>query len=359
MDLSEIYRRRLVAQGLTDAQFQTPYDAVKWFGAVQAQDYPAAKWALGLRLPHLNEVELDDAFNAGEIVRTHVMRPTWHFIAPEDLKWMQMLTGPRVKRLLSHYERKMGIDEAMVKKSQRAMASALGGENFLTRNELIPFLKKAGVAATGMKLGFLVSHAELDALICSGPRKGKQFTYALVDERVKKSRKLSHEEALTELTRRYFTSHGPATLNDFGWWSGLTQAEIKQGMGRVKNKLAHEEAGGKTYYFSNEKIPVSKVVAGVHLLPNYDEYTIAYKDTRAVFNPPMKLPPNRANVVFNHSIVLDGHIVGMWKKIPGKKDVKIQTTIFRDLTTKEMSELNDAAQRYGKFVGLSVKVTNV
>lgn len=351
-----IPHQRLYNQGLVERQFQTPREVVKWFGAVQAQDYPAAKWALGLRLPHLNEKDIDAAFQAGEILRTHIMRPTWHFVAPEDLRWMQLATSHRVKRLLTYYNEQQGLSEIILEKSNQTILDALSGENFLTRNELIPFFKKAGISAHGMKLGFMVMRAELGALICSGPRKGKQFTYALVEERAPKAKKMSNEDALAELMVRYFTSHGPATLIDFGWWSGLTQSEIKKGMEHASRRLAHTEVEGKTYWFSNQKTPISTHHGGVHLLPNYDEYTIAYKDTRAVFNPPMKLPPNRANVVFNHAIVVDGQIVGMWKRDLMKKEITIQTTIFRELSPKEKKKLTDAAKNYGKFFGLPVKL---
>src|SRR3989344_4573170 len=253
MDRADILHQRLFNQGLSEKKFKNPYDAVKYLGAVQAQDYPAAKWGISLRLQNYSEQKIDEALNRGSILRTHVMRPTWHFVAPEDIKWMQMLTSPRVNKILGHYNRKLGLDEKLFTKTNSIISKALKNENFLTRTELSAVLKKHGIHKQTQALAHIVSQAELDAVICSGPRKGKQFTYALIEERAPKVKEISQEKALEELVKRYFTSHGPATVYDFVWWSGLTMAETKKGIELAKNALKSEIVENQTFWFSSKQ----------------------------------------------------------------------------------------------------------
>ena len=233
-----IAHHRLRQQQLAAPRFPTPEEVVAWLGAVQAQDYLGAKWALGLRLPETTDAAIEQAFADGAILRTHVLRPTWHFVAPADIRWMQALTGGRVLAANGYMVRQHGLEEATFQRSNAALAGALTGGNFLTRNELGAALAAAGIHAEGNRLAYLVMRAELDALICSGPRRGKQFTYALLEERVPPAPALTPEEALAELTRRYFTGHGPATLQDFSRWSGLTVADARQGVDLVGDALA-------------------------------------------------------------------------------------------------------------------------
>jgi hypothetical protein len=210
-----IARLRLHNQLLSRTEFTEPEQVVAWLGAVQAQDYAGAKWALGLRLANATDAAIEEAIDRGRILRTHVMRPTWHFVTPADIRWMLELTAPRVRALLAYNDRQLGLDQVTFKKSSAVLEKALQNNQQLTRGELTPILEKAGIAVEGLHLGQLLTHAELDGLVCSGPRKGKQFTYALLEERAPEARLLEREAALAELSRRYFHSHGPATLQDF------------------------------------------------------------------------------------------------------------------------------------------------
>ncbi len=211
--------RRLHNQLLIQHPFDQPNEVVAWLGAVQAQEYGHAKWALGMRLPGATDVDVERAIAEGSILRTHVMRPTWHFVTSADIRWMLELTGPRVHALNAYYYRQQGLDDALFARSNAVLAKALAGGNYLTRPELQAALAGAGIVADGgLRASYLMMRAELDMLICSGPRRGKQFTYALLDERAPAASSLPRDEALAELTRRYFTSHGPATLKDFAWW---------------------------------------------------------------------------------------------------------------------------------------------
>ncbi len=263
---------------------------VAWFGAVQAQEYPAARWALGLRARGLTDRQVAHAFDAGEILRTHAMRPTWHFVARADIRWLQMLTGPRVQTLNAYYARKNELDAKTVARSREVIERTLAGGHQRTRTELAAALGKAGIRAEGQRLAYLMMSAELDQVICSGPRRGKQFTYALLEERAPKASLLPRDEALRELTRRYFTSHGPATLRDYVWWSGLTMADARRGVEIAGRALVRETFGELTCW-SGASTPAftlrslggggTRKRSSAHLLPIYDEYLIAYKDRSA------------------------------------------------------------------------------
>src|SRR5579859_7689416 len=237
----DIAHRRLHNQFLSQQTFEKPGELVQWLGAVQAQDYGAAKWALGLRLHGTTDTMIEQAFAGGEILRTHVMRPTWHFVTPADIRWMLMLTAPRVLAASAYYFRLSELDDALFAKTNAALAEALQGDKQLTRSELALALQQAGIAVGDLlRLTYIIMRAELDGIICSGARRGKQFTYALLDERVPQSRVLDHNEALAEFALRYFTGHGPATLQDFVWWSGLTVADAKAGLEMASSQLIRE-----------------------------------------------------------------------------------------------------------------------
>src|SRR5438270_2674002 len=227
----DIAQRRLHNQHITRRTLETPEALVEWLGAVQAQDYAAAKWALGLRLPGVTDDDIEQAFTGGTILRTHVMRPTWHFVSSADIRWLLALTAPRVHAANAYWYRRVGVDETTVGHSMDVLANALQGGKQLTRDELASALKLAGIVTEGeQRVTYIVMRAELDGLICSGARRGKQFTYALLAERAPHPRMLARDEALAELTMRYFMSHGPAAIRDFVWWSGLTAADAKAGL---------------------------------------------------------------------------------------------------------------------------------
>src|SRR2546428_1952451 len=207
----DIARQRLQSQRLVGTKFESPRDAVAWLVAVQAQDYPAAKWAVGHRLRSATDDDLERAFTRGDILRTHLLRPTWHFVTPADIRWLLMLTGPRVHVANAHMYRRLGLGRSIFNRSAKALAQALQGGHHLTRNELRAVLQRAGIAVRdNLRMTHLMMRAELDGVICSGPRRGKQFTYGLLDERAPSARTLARDEALAELSRRYFQTRGPA-----------------------------------------------------------------------------------------------------------------------------------------------------
>ena len=298
---------------------------MRWLGAVQAQDYHAAKWALGLRMRNATHAAVEAAFNEGKIIRTHLLRPTWHFVAPEDIRWLLQLTAPHVNRRCGSGYRMFELDDAVFKKSNKVITKALRGGKHVTRAVLKAALNKAGIAADdGVRLAHILIRAELDGVVCSGPRAGKQFTYALLEERVPPGKTMTRDEALAELTRRYFTSHGPATLADFIWWSGLSTTDARHGMElykpqmtRIKNRIDYQ----------------------CHLLPAFDEYFVAYKERTII--------PGITNWdVLGPTIIIGGKVAGKWKQTNGQ----ITLTLLRDLNKSEQRALTRAQERYLDFL---------
>lgn len=227
--INEIASSRLIAQQIAFADFKEPSAVVAHLGAMQAQEFAMAKWAIGLRSPNLKETDIDIAFDSGQILRTHLLRPTWHFVTPGDIRWLLKLTAPRVNQADAFMYRQCSLDEATFKCSNDIIANSLQGGKHLTREELQTELGKSGIKADGFRLSYIMMRSELDSIICSGPRRGKQFTYALLEERVLPKKELTPPEALKELTLRYFTSRSPATIADFSYWSGLTIKDAKKG----------------------------------------------------------------------------------------------------------------------------------
>jgi DNA glycosylase AlkZ-like len=354
----DIARQRLHNQLITRQTFEKPDDVVKWLCAVQAQDFAAAKWAVGLRLQDATDESIEQAFADGTILRTHVMRPTWHFVSPADIRWLLVLTAPRVKATIAYYDRTLGLDDTVITQTNALLAKALQSGKHLTRAELVPVFQQAGIATDNLqRIGHVIMHAELDGIICSGARRGKQFTYALLDERAPQARTLDHDEALAEFARRYFTSHGPATLQDFVWWSGLSTADARTGLEMVKPQLMQEAVDGQAYWFSMSTYPTKDISQSAFLLPNYDEYIVGYTDRSAIFDAShiQKLDA-RGNVLFNHTIVLDGRVVGTWKRMLRKDAVILTTTLFTPLNKAESRAFAASAHRYGEFLGLSVNL---
>jgi len=352
----DITRTRLRNQRLSGGRFQTPQDVVRWLGAVQAQDYGGAKWALGLRMQRARDADIEAAFSDGRILRTHVMRPTWHFVAPEDIRWMLALTAPRVSAAMAPYNRRLELDATVFRRSQRAMVRALRGGRQLTRQELKVVLVQAGVHADGVqRLAHIVMQAELDAVICSGPRRGKQFTYALLDERVPMVRVRSRDDSLTELARRYFTSHGPAQLHDFAWWSGLSIADARAGLAAVDRELARETIDGRTYWFRSSVRTVATPRAA-YLLPLFDEYLIAYKDRSAALDP-SRWTRVAARDPFSAPVVVNGQVVGGWQRIQKHGKVSVALTPFAPLDKRHTASIADAARAYTRFLGADLELS--
>jgi hypothetical protein len=348
---------RLRNQRLSQSQFRQPKEVVSWLGAVQAQDYAGAKWALGLRTKGVTNAMVERAFEEGRILRTHMLRPTWHFVAPADVRWMLSLSAPRVHAASASYYRKLELDPRTVARSQRIFARVLRGGNQLSRAELGAALDRAGIAATGMRLAAFVMHAELEQIVVSGPRRGKQFTYMLLDERAPNAGTLGREAALAELTRRYFTSHGPATIRDFVWWSGLTVREAKAGLEMNGSILAQETLGDLTYWLIPSRAAAPIASGSVHLLPNYDEYLIAYRDRGSTARLPTTADAPRGWDVYAQVLVVDGRFAGTWRRVQRAGVVEIAARPFTTLGRVHARALAVAVDRHGVFLGLPARLS--
>ena len=358
----DIVGQRLLNQKLVRSDLKKPVEIVSWLGAVQSQDYAGAKWALALRAPALTDADVDRAFDRGDILRTHILRPTWHFVAPKDIRWMLKLTAPRILARNRHYCRKTGLDDRSLARCRKLIERALAGGRHLTRAELAAVLDRAGIPGAGVRLAYLVMDAELEGVICSGPRLGKQFTYALLEERAPKTRALTNDEALAELTKRYFASHGPATLRDFVWWSGLTVKLAKSGLDMLGRAVASETVNGVTYWSVPparvRRTPVQAATPVVHLLPNYDELMNALRD-RGLFQDPAAQPPANAFLRFPHQLAIDGILRGAWRRTLTNRGIIITVRPFKPLARPEKRALDDEVSRYSRFANTAAKLAIV
>src|ERR1700754_357469 len=249
MTYKDILRLRLAAQRLTGEKPATPTELFAELGAMQSQDYGMSKWAVGLRLENSTHDKVEEAIDSGEIIRIHVLRPTWHLVGAADVRWMLSLTAPQIKTAMAFHARQLELDEKIFRRCEKIIEKALARDKHLPRTALMPLLNKAGILTDENRSSHILLRAELDGIICSGPRQGKQFTYALLDERVPAGVVLSPDEALAELTRRYFNGHGPATLYDFTWWAGLSVADGRKGIGLLGRAMEQVSVGDKQYWF--------------------------------------------------------------------------------------------------------------
>jgi hypothetical protein len=348
---------RLRSLRLTGRAFAAATDVVGWLTAVQSQDYGPAKWALGQRSAGVTDADVERAFRAGSILRTHMLRPTWHFVRPDDIRWMLELTSPRVHVGNAFMYRREELEGELLARCTQLVVSALEGGNHLTRKELEARLQRAGIATSGFRTAYILMHAELNGVICSAPHMGKQHAYALLEERAPRARKLSRDEALAELTRRYFTSHGPATIKDFRWWSSLTVSDIKRGLALVGSQLEKITIDGVSYWHAEAPLAGEPRPRRLHLLQGYDEYIVGYSESKYVFDASgAARSPMTQRLSFTGAVVLDTQVVGHWRRAIGKDAVEIEVAPYGPLGTTQMQALEAEAERHGAFLGLPAKL---
>ena len=346
----DVVALRLQSQRLAGNPLRNAADVVRWFGAVQAQDYAAASWAIGQRSVSATSAVVDRAFERGAIVRTHVLRPTWHFVAPEDVRWMLALTGPRVIAGQRGRHRQLGLDAATIRRAIATIASALERHDVLTRDELGVALKRARIDPAGQRLPHLLMLAELHGLVCSGGRRGKQFTYTLLDARVPAARVLPREEALVELARRYLRSHGPATIHDFSWWSGLSVGDARAAFEVNASRLSRFEVDGRAYWYAPAGKAPMRIGRLAHLLPSYDEYVVAYRFRGGSFDGALRAVP--AFDALSPRLFVGGKLRGGWRRTFAKDRVIVDVDPSTPLTSRERTATAAAVKRYGTFLGL-------
>lgn len=358
MDAQGILEQRLANQGISSSG-SYPEDILKRLGAMQAQDYPAALWAIGLRCKPLTRSDVEAAVVERKIARTWLMRGTLHFAPASDMAWMLKLFSPRLIRTAEARDRHLGLSDGTVKKTRSLFRRALGGGKSLTRSEMYQVMEKGGVPSSG-NLGYhMLYRAAWDGLICFGPHSGKEPTFVLAEGWLPRQPPLSREEALGEIVARYFTGHGPATIRDFAWWSGLTVSDAKLGMERAAQMLKEEVVDGAVYYMPKRGTWKSVSGRSVHLLPAFDEYLLGYADRTAVMGSGgTKERARRATATVVHSngvflpiLVVEGTVAGVWKRSSTRAGLAITLSPFRKLSAEQTAEVTGQVERYGRFFG--------
>lgn len=350
-------RRRLSNSGLTSPRAATPAEIVGHHGAVQTQDYAPAKWSVGQRARGLTDDDLDQALADGSIVRTHVLRPTWHLVAGTDLRWLQELTGPRVRRHNAPRYRELGLDAKVLARSAAVISSALSEAKRLTRKEIAAILEARRIDASGQRIAYIVMHCELEALICSGGLAGKQHTYALVDEHLPPAPQFDRDGALVELVRRYLQSHGPATVGDLGWWSSLTVADLKEGLSLLGTEVRSETIAAVEFWTLARESPAPRP-RGIHLLQAYDEIVVGYSKSRFFGDPRAAelMKRRRERHVPTGIVLFEGKLAGNWRRSARADSVTVELDLFDALPPRGRGALEAARAELQRFLGREVRM---
>jgi len=354
MTFTDIANMRLSSQHLAGNRFTTPGEIAGWMGAIQAQDYLMSRWAVGIRLPGSTENEIEAAASDGQIIRTHLLRPTWHFVSPGDIYWLLQLSAPHLRSVVKRRHTELGLKDHILDKSSDILLDLLSSNNNLTREEIMTEFKKEGIEVDGSKSYHLLAWAEINGLICSGSSKGKKQTYALLKERVPEKESVTREDALTRLAGKYFTSHGPATLKDFAWWSGLSASVARTAIELAEPDLTSAEVDSVKYWMGKKYKEAEENT--VYLLPPFDEFIISYKDRSAVLSQINNRKAVSDNGIFKPVIVAHGQVTGLWKRTIIKEKVVVETALFGKPGKSEKAAIEKAAEAYGAFIGKKPEV---
>jgi hypothetical protein len=351
MTTRELLRQRLLNQHIAKPVHTDPEEVVSLMGAMQAQEYAMAKWAVGLRCKNVCAIDVERAISEGRILRTHLLRPTWHFVTPADIRWMLKLTAPGIRALSAYMMRKVELTSPVLLRSQKILEKTLAGHQYKTRSELQDILIRSRIdVRNGIRLSYVMMIAELDAQICSGPRKGKQSTYALLDERIvpRSSKQFNREESLNELARRYYQSRGPATVHDFAGWCGMSIRDSKNAVENIRHEFLTEKVNGVEFIFPTPCGP-SKI-RSTFLMPDYDEFGMAYKDRSALIDGKIKMKFQRdGSTVFNRWVVVNGKLAGTWTKTESAKQIDAELTRFAKFSGADETNINKAYKEYVSF----------
>jgi hypothetical protein len=351
MTVQDIANSRLINQQIIKTSFTTPKEMVGWLGAMQAQDYAMSKWAVGVRLKSATDESVERAIDSGDILRTHILRPTWHLVSSDDIRWMLALTAKNIRTAAAFMYRQLELNDEVFTRSNKIIEKTLEGKQ-LTRLEIMSELEKHGIRTNDLRAAHLMLQAELDGVVCNGAKRGKQLTYALLDERVPGGKTLTKDEALAELAHRYFLSHGPATLQDFTLWSGLSATDARFGLETIKQKLLHEEIGEQKYWFSNSNLMLNQFPSKVYLLPAFDEFMVSYKDRIASIGSAYAANAITGNGIFRPIVVSNGKVSGTWKRTIQKDALIIDPLLFKPLGKLKQKSMQTSAKSYAKFLKL-------
>ena len=360
MKKSSILRQRLLNQHILGSKFENPDDMVRWMTAVQAQDFLAALWAIGIRVKNSYESDIEDAIANRSIVRTWLLRGTIHFVSSQDIRWIHDLVSPRLIASNANFLAKnLQLDSDVFQKSREVISKALEGGQHLIRKDLYNELKSADISISDLRGLHILHRLALEGVICFGPREGKQHTFVLLDEWIPKTNTMNRDDALGELAIRYFNSHGPSTLQDFRWWSGLTNSDARKGLEKNRSKIISEDINNETYWYSSYIKDVADSYPASQLLPNFDEYIVGYKDRNHLVSGIYNIKMELNEFIFNPTIIVNGEIVGTWKRTFNADKVKILLNQFKKLNNEENRAIKEAVLAYGKFIGMPVSIKTV
>jgi hypothetical protein len=356
MTFKDISTFRLYNQQITGTHRKNAKDIVSWMGAMQAQDFNMAKWAVGIRLPGTTDELIQAALDKGQILRTHVLRPTWHLVSAADIYWMLELTASHIMASARSRWKQLELTETILNKSLRIIEEALAGGNHLTREELCNKLAKTKIATNDQRAAHIMFYAELQKIVCSGTIRKKQQTYALLSERVPKQHLLSREESLAALAKKYFMSHGPATMQDFGWWSGLTLTETKKALEMIKSDLVSVKINTEMYWGVDLVTASESAKGAAYLLPAYDEFIISYKNRSASLAMENHGVAISNNGIFRPVVIVDGQVTGIWSRTIKKDTLLIEMNLFKSPGKKEKTFLEKAAESFGAFLNKKTEI---
>ena len=324
-------------------------ETVRRMLAVQAQDLAGAVWSVGLRTPGSTVAGVESALATGAVVRSWPMRGTLHLVPPEDLGWMLSLTSARTLRSIEARRRALGLSTADIELVREVAHRELEGGRVLSRDALLAAFDAAGVATSDQRGYHLLLHLGITRTIVFGPPEGSRQTFALLDDRVPSPRLLEREEALGEFALRYFGGHGPATVHDFAWWSSLTLADARTGLAVARDSLDELVVDDTAYFLAPGTSPAPR---GVHALPGFDEYLLGYRDRSApLAGGPLELVAPGKNGLFLSTVVVDGEVVGTWRRTLSARGVSVDVRPFGALSAAARGRLDGALGRYAAFLG--------
>ena len=361
MDDADLLRWRLASHRLAGPELPPRPEAggavVRWLAAVQSQDHEPALWSLARRSCAVGLAELAAAFDAGAFLRTHVLRPTWHFVPPETLRPLLALTGPRVAAGCAARWRGLGLPAPLRARATDVMAAAVAERGPLTRPELRGVLDRAGIPTIGQRLPHLLLHAELEAVLCSGGLRERQHTWALVEARTPPAAPFDRPETLRATTVRFVRSHGPVTERDLAWWSGLPLRDVRQGLELARPEVAGLRVEGRHYWYAEESTAARPGGPVVHLLQSYDQFLVGYSESRDLVDPAGYAKHMPRGALLGPSVLVDGALAGRWRRPAGPGRVDVEVAAFTPLTPPARAALEEEAQRYAAFVGVPVRLT--
>lgn len=348
MTLSELRIIRLHNQRLLANSFDDPHDVVSWMGAMQSQALELAKWAIGVRLNEKSVKDVEEALNCGSIIRTHILRPTWHFVTAEDFYWMSELSNPRLKPVYISYCRMSGANEELIIRALSALERIMATGEHLTKQEIGALLNAEKVAVDDHHVGLAINRAEVEGMLCNGKLRGNKQTYTRIDMWIPRKERISREEALERLARKFFTSHGPASLADFVWWSGLTMTDCRKGLGAISHDFVWEKFNGREFWMRDDKLVYEDNNSAL-LLPPFDEFVVSYKDRSEIIEPDHYGKVMTKNGLFSPTIMLNGEIVGSWKKITKKSNPEIELSFFEKMPKTKQKLFEKEIERVRRF----------